>query len=584
MSKARSQKSTQGKSMKNKKQKGEQMRDMKPNKIYESESFQKTDYTKSLEDVITSVSTTNFSYEKLVNTTLQTLFKLNPLNKIEEVDNLVKTISKITHLNELKTTLRLINLKLKKFISPSGCDIPHTQNSFDISTKSVDRETLSEVLFCHKDLSEKKFFKIFYSLSLLTHTKDSQTIKRVNTLLKNENTPNPLVIDYVTKNHKFFSFNNPYITNLYPYGGGKQKFYEPINNHFKEVVDTKTISHVIDPFMGGLGTFYSLFNLIKEKKPSVILNDLNPSIYQLNKDVQSKKGHKLMMFHISKIIQNMFIKYNTCHVTVEEYKEFHKSLLQRLNEIETNRTPKNSIEGSSILLFIINNGFGGNYEMKDNKSSISPSTDLKKVNRFFNFVGKIELYHYLYNTVNVKFHNQDYKTILKNHSGNNDTFTTMDPPYFKTNTMSIQDFDSQIKQLNELLETTPKTNTKEYESLKRQKYELIRGCTYNYGDFGNDFPHEELLKDLKLIKGELSYFNYKHPMIEKYSKEYGLTIQYLERKSTNGKNIKGVQRVVKEETFMTGRIQPINSSQTINNVVVNNVNFMNPHSMIQKVS
>ena len=540
--------------------------------------------SKSLENKITSVSTTNFSYEKLVNTTLQTLFKLNPLNKIEEVDNLVKTISKITHLNELKTTLRLINLKLKKFISPSGCDIPHTQNSFDISTKSVDRETLSEVLFCHKDLSEKKFFKIFYSLSLLTHTKDSQTIKRVNTLLKNENTPNPLVIDYVTKNHKFFSFNNPYITNLYPYGGGKQKFYEPINNHFKEVVDTKTISHVIDPFMGGLGTFYSLFNLIKEKKPSVILNDLNPSIYQLNKDVQSKKGHKLMMFHISKIIQNMFIKYNTCHVTVEEYKEFHKSLLQRLNEIETNRTPKNSIEGSSILLFIINNGFGGNYEMKDNKSSISPSTDLKKVNRFFNFVGKIELYHYLYNTVNVKFHNQDYKTILKNHSGNNDTFTTMDPPYFKTNTMSIQEFDSKMEQLNELLETTPTTDTKEYQSLKRQKYELIRGCTYNYGDFGNDFPHEELLKDLKLIKGELSYFNYKHPMIEKYSKEYGLTIQYLERKSTNGKNIKGVQRVVKEETFMTGRIQPINSSQTINNVVVNNMNFVNSNSMIQKVS
>ena len=197
--------------------------------------------SKSLENKITSVSTTNFSYEKLVNTTLQTLFKLNPSNNIEEVDNLAKTIKKITHLNELKTTLRLINLKLKKFISKSKDDIPHIQDSHDVSTKSVDRDSLSEMLFCYKDLSEKKFFKIFYSLSLLTHTKDSQTIKRVNTLLNNENTPNPLVIDYVIKNHKFFSFNNPYITNLYPYGGGKQKFYEPINNHFKEVVDTNTI-------------------------------------------------------------------------------------------------------------------------------------------------------------------------------------------------------------------------------------------------------------------------------------------------------------------------------------------------------
>ncbi len=113
---------------------------------------------------------------------------------------------------------------------------------------------------------------------------------------------------------------------------------------------------------------------------------------------------------------------------------------------------------------------------------------------------------------------------------------------------------------------------------------MTRGCSFNYGNFWDDFPHEQLLKDLKLIKGELTYCNYRHPLIEKYSKKHGLTIQSLERKSTNGKNIKGVQRVVKEETFMTGRIQPINSSQTINNVVVNNMNFVNPHSMIQKVS
>ena len=149
----------------------------------------------------------------------------------------------------------------------------------------------------------------------------------------------------------------------------------------------------------------------------------------------------------------MFKQYQTYQPTSEQYKEYHSALLQKLNEIEKNRTAKNTIEGSSILLFLLNNGFGGNYEMKDSGSYISASTDTKKVKRFFNFVGKIGLYHYLYNTAKVTFHNKDYKTILKKYSGHSDTYTTMDPPYFQTNMMSIEEFDKKMEHLNQTLAT-----------------------------------------------------------------------------------------------------------------------------------
>ena len=561
---------------------GDKMETKKPIQMYQAQSYHKSDYIKDLEKKITSINTLDASCQKLTNTILQSLCKLNPDKKIDEIDYLFKTIIKITHLKELKATLRLISIKLKNLVKPTNdaiLPIPHEETT---EVRSINRDTMSKVLFSYKNASPKKFFKIFFALSLLTYTKDTQVIKRINALLDRGDISHSVLTDYVLRNYPYFSFNSPHLGNLYPYAGGKQKFYETINTHFKEVVDSQEISTIIDPFMGGLGTFYSLFTHIP-KDTSVILNDLNPSIYTLSKNVQNKNGQKKMMVFISNIIQDMFNQYQTCQPTSEQYKEYHSTLLQKLNGIEKNRTAKNTIEGSSILLFLLNNGFGGNYEMKDSGSYISASTDTKKVKRFFNFVGKIGLYHYLYNTAKVTFHNKDYKTILKKYSGHSDTYTTMDPPYFQTNMMSIEEFDKEMEHLSKKL-ASQTIGTKEYETTHKEILSMTCGCSFNYGNFGDDFPHEQLLKDLKLIKGELSYFNYRHPLIEKYSQKYGLTIQYLERRTTNSKNTSGTPIQMKEETFMTRRrVESILCTQNPIQIV-NNITFINPHSMVQKVS
>ena len=564
---------------------GDKMETKEPIQMYQAdkaESYHKSGYIKDLEKKIISINAIDSICQKLINTILQLLCKLNPDKKIDEIDYLVNSIANISDLKELKATLKLISIKLKNIFKPTNdtiLRIPHEETK---EARSINRDAMSKVLFSYKDASPKKFFKIFFALSLLTYTKDTQVIKRINALLDRGDISHSVLTDYVLRNYPYFSFNSPHLGNLYPYAGGKQKFYETINTHFKEVVDSQEISTIIDPFMGGLGTFYSLFTHIP-KDTSVILNDLNPSIYTLSKNVQNKNGHKKMMVCISNIIQDMFKQYQTYQPTSEQYKEYHSALLQKLNEIEKNRTAKNTIEGSSILLFLLNNGFGGNYEMKDSGSYISASTDTKKVKRFFNFVGKIGLYHYLYNTAKVTFHNKDYKTILKKYSGHSDTYTTMDPPYFQTNMMSIEEFDKKMEHLNQTL-ATQTIGTQEYKTTHKEILSLTCGCSFNYGNFGDDFPHEQLLRDLKLIKGELTYFNYRHPLIEKYSKKYGLTIQYLERRTTNSKNTSGTPIQMKEETFMTRRRVKTALCSQNSTQISNNINYINPNSMVQKVS
>ena len=82
----------------------------------------------------------------------------------------------------------------------------------------------------------------------------------------------------------------------------------------------------------------------------------------------------------------------------------------------------------------------------------------------------------------------------------------------------------------------------------------------------------------------MTYFNYRHPLIEKYSKKYGLTIQYLERKTSNSKNTSGTPMQMKEETFMTRRKVKTAMCSQNSTPIANNVNFVNLNSMIQKVS
>lgn len=533
-----------------------------PIKEYQESGFKKTIITRKLEKILIDLNIDDKTTNKLINSALKILSTLNPKEEIPDIEVLINNLKFIRNLSELKSTLRLISAKLNDRLKPKE-DVKNKEKN---RSCKLDKNRLMIILFNLKALNEQKFFKIFYALSILSYTKDKNVLAHINNLNDED------LVDYAVKNAMYISFDNPHLTNLYPYGGGKQKFIEFLNQHLKLTLDTQKVDTFIDLFLGGAGSFYSGFRQIKKNQLNVVLNDLNPSILNLNKNVQSKSKHKKMMKYIAMLVQKMFLKYDTYELTHEQYKEFHIRINKVLNHIE--KTNKNSVFASSILLFILNNGFGGNYKMTKKGSYISPSTDENKYVRFFNFVGKIELYHFLYNSVDVKFENKDYKTIMKKYCSSPTTYTTIDPPYINRNNMSVEEYTAEMTRLKKLEKSacrehnkrqTTKTK-KAVEKYQKEQHQLLKGCVFNYGIFGDTFGHEQLLKDLLLIKGEMSYFNYPHPIIEKYSEEYGLNIDLLGRKSTNGCTKAGENIKTKYEVFMTGKISSISDKKNIQKV------------------
>lgn len=515
------------------------IQDKKPIKTYQEETnHKKTIFTKKYELEVINYNISDKVTQKIFNTTLQLINKINPTEKIVEVENFIEELSNIRSLDILKNRTRFLNSQLKDRLNPKD----NIKINEVVEDTSMPKIRLQQILFDNRFQPSKVFIKLFTNLSYLFYTNDKNVIRRINNL------SDELVIDYVKKNNKFFSNNNSFIHTAYPYGGGKKKFYNSINENIRNVSDN--IKTVIDPFMGGFGSFYSMYLPIRENNLTTHLNDFNPAIYNIATNLQGKTTHKKMIENIARITQYMFVKLDTPYFTFKEYNPIHKKLLSILNRLE--RTEKRKNLQSSILLFLMNNGFGGNYKMKVSGSYVSTCNDNNKIDRYFNFVGKIEFNHWLFTSVKVKFHNEDYSVLIKKFSTKKDTFTTFDPPYFKTNNMEIEEFNLKMEEhKNSLIEA--KTDNQRKTITKRME-RLQEGSSYNYGLCGDGFNHEQLLKDISKVKGHFNYFNYVHPIIKKYAQKEGYNIDYLDRKSTNGKTEKGVKIEVVKEVFMTDNI------------------------------
>lgn len=516
----------------------------KPIKILAETKHKKTKLTVEIETKLNEFSNIdNDIIQKSLNTSYKLLNQINSDTEIDFLIPLLENMKEASSNEELKGYIIALNAKFSKIIKPENAIVRKEIKE----EKKIDTIRLKEILFEHRFSNKNIFFNLFYMFSLLTYTNDKNVIYRVSNL------SNKALIDYVKKNYKFFSFDKMSLDTLYPLCGGKKKFYKQINEHINNLVNEKTINKFIDPFMGALGTFYSSYSVIKENDMSVVLNDLNPAIYCLNKQVKSKRASKKILKYISLFIQKSFQETNMFEPTYKDATIFVKRLEKILNYRAKKEGNKRSVLSSAILLFLLNNHFGGNYETKeDSSSSFSLPKDMVKFDRFFNFVGKVELYNFLYTSVNVKFENKDYKEVIKKHSRKKDTHTTFDPPYFEECLLSVADYEKQLKQLNIDLQNATKKREKNKIATAIKK--ISSNSPANYGIFGDNFPQEELLKNLSLIKGDISYFNYQHPLISKYGAEYGLNIGKLGRKSTNSKIEKGSEVKETFEVFMTGAI------------------------------
>lgn len=519
---------------------------IKPIMEFANTKHSKTNLTKKIETELNQFSNIQDDiFQKCLSNTFKLLNQLNS-NKKSDLDfifSTIKDMKETSNLKELKGHLSLLNAKLENIIKPKN-DIIRREINND---KKIDFTRMKNILFSFKDFNKKIFFNIFYMLSILSYTTDKNVVFRVNNLSDNA------LIDYLKKNYKFFSFNKMSLDTLYSLCGGKKKFYKHINDYMKNLTNNKSITKFVDPFMGAIGSFYSSYSVIKKNNMKVVLNDLNPALYCLNKQIKSKRDSKKILKNIAFFIQKLFQETNMFEASYKDTLSFNKRLEKIFNYRAKKEGSNRSVLTSSILLFLMNNNFGGNYKTnQDGSTTFSLPKDLKKFDRYFNFVGKVELYSFLYTSVNVRFENNDYKEVIKKHSTKEDTHTTFDPPYFSECFLTISEFEKQRLNLeNKFNEAISKRDKNKIAS---QMNKILGGCIANYGKYGDNFPHEQLLKDLSMIKGDISYFNYSHPLIGKYCLEYGLNVTALGRKSTNSRNTKGGTIKTKYEVFMTSSL------------------------------
>lgn len=278
-----------------------------------------------------------------------------------------------------------------------------------------------------------------------------------------QNTVSPT--DYYNRNNKDGKKIQSAV--LFEYVGNKRSFYKRTQTLLKERIESEKIKTIVVPFTGSGSDFLNIApKMICKEKRTVVLNDLNPSIVNLFRTIRDNKVE--LIHEIESIIndQKSLIGLNPA---LEDYQLFHKMLREELHDLELNKIM--GVRRSALFMIIMNTTFGGNYEWKNGKSHVGISTDLKKFQKYSKTIDKIEMYSFYMDKYEVIVENEDYADILKKY----DSLTTLfliDPPYL------------------------------------RQDADVLVSTAVTYGN--PDFPHHECITNVKNLKGQVIYHNYRN--------------------------------------------------------------------------
>lgn len=261
---------------------------------------------------------------------------------------------------------------------------------------------------------------------------------------------------------------------LFEYVGNKRLFWRWVQVILINRINLEVIKTIVIAFTGSGSDFLNIAPFFIEymkktgKKLTVVFNDLNPSITNLLNKLVNPKTRQLLIKEIEKIMADQ-AKWLSANPTLQEFQEFHRWLVEELNELESKGYM--SIRRAALFLVCMNTTFGGNYQWKNGQSKVSISSDIKKFKKYDKAIEKIEMFGFFLDHFNVIVENKDYKKVIKKYDGKN-TFTVVDAPYMKLDA------------------------------------DVLVSTKVNYGN--PDFPHEECINIVKELKGQFIYHNYRN--------------------------------------------------------------------------
>lgn len=261
---------------------------------------------------------------------------------------------------------------------------------------------------------------------------------------------------------------------LFEYVGNKRSFWRWVQLILINRINLEVIKTIVIAFAGSGSDFLNIAPFFIEymkktgKKLTVVFNDLNPSITNLLNKLVNPKTRQLLIKEIEKIMADQ-AKWLSANPTLQEFQEFHRWLVEELNELESKGYM--SIRRAALFLVCMNTTFGGNYQWKNGQSKVSISSDIKKFLKYGKAIEKIEMFGFFLDHFNVIIENKDYKKVMKKYDGKN-TLMVIDPPYLK------------------------------------QDVDVLVSTKVTYGN--PDFPHEECINMVKGLNCQFVYHNYRN--------------------------------------------------------------------------
>lgn len=253
--------------------------------------------------------------------------------------------------------------------------------------------------------------------------------------------------------------------------GGKKWLNESINFHFNIVLSSmkhKEKIVYIEPFCGGLGSFIAILPLLlKYNVSKIVLNDINSAIITTFISIKNKKEALIKEYEILELEFSQYIslKAQYLHVTKDKFKlkfelkeaeNYFKKRKEEFNFLKKEPT-KDSIRYAALFLFLLQHSFNGIYRENLKGEFNTPYNWDNKIVNIHTKIAKIEMYHTLFNAIDIEFKNKDVFELLSEYKNDN-CVLYLDPPYInedeKENNYNKDSFnkEKQIKLLNILNE------------------------------------------------------------------------------------------------------------------------------------
>lgn len=289
-------------------------------------------------------------------------------------------------------------------------------------------------------------------------------------------------------------------TCLFPYVGGKEKFYKWVQTILREKIDFSNgqVQTVAIPFGGAMNDALNVFPFLLENNltPKFVINDINETDIHLFKTIRDDK--EALVEEIQSLMSRKKELYGE-NPTLIQHKEFQNWIKQELNILEKNRVF--NVTRAALFHLLMMATFNGNLEWKKGRTVIGITGDIRKFAYLDTAVERIEMVSYYFNKFEIILETMDYKELFKKYDCK-ETLWLLDSPYLKHRS-------------NEFVSTAVK-----------------------YGN--KDFPHRQYNEDVMNLQGQMIYHNYlNYALIDLFSKNP--EVQYIEYKKSinNGKPKKG---------------------------------------------